>query len=51
MCVDYMNLNKAFPNDPFPLLRIDQVLDSTSGCKSLYFLDAYSGYHQITMKE
>ena len=26
MCVDYMGLNKACPNDPFPLPRIDQVL-------------------------
>ena len=24
---------------------------STSGCEILSFLDAYSGYHQITMKE
>ena len=51
MCVDYTNLNKACPKDPFPLPRIDQVIDSTSRCKTLYFLYAYSGYHQIAMKE
>ena len=51
MCVDYTGLNKACPKDPFPLPRIDQIVDSTSGCETLYFLDAYSGYHQITMKE
>ena len=51
MCVDYMGLNKACPKDPFPLPRIDQVVDSTSGCETLCFLDAYSGYHQITKKE
>ena len=51
MCVDYTSLNKVCPKDPFPLLRIDQVVDSTLGCETLYFLDAYSGYHQITMKE
>ena len=51
MCVDYMGLNKACPKDPFPLPCIDQVVDSTSGCETLCFLDAYSGYHQITMKE
>ena len=33
------------------MLRIDQIVDSTSGCEILSFLDAYSGYHQITMKE
>jgi hypothetical protein len=35
----------------FPLPRIDQVVESTLGCEPLSFLDAYSGYHQITMKE
>jgi hypothetical protein len=51
MGVDYMGLNKVCPKDPFPLPRIDQIVDSTSGCETLCFLDAYSGYHQITMKE
>jgi ribonuclease HI len=51
MCVDYTGLNKACPKDPFPLPRIDQVVDSTSGCEVLSFLDAYSGYHQIAMSE
>ena len=51
MCVDYTSLNKVCPKDPFPLPRIDQIIDSTSGCEILSFLDAYSGYHQIAMKE
>ena len=49
MCVDYTNLNKASPKDEYPLLRIDQIVDSTSGCELLCFLDAYLGYHQISM--
>jgi hypothetical protein len=28
--------------DPFPLPRIDQIIDSTTGCARLSFLDAYS---------
>jgi hypothetical protein len=51
MCVDYTGLNKACPKDPLPLPHIDQIVDSTSGCEALSFLNAYSGYHQITMKE
>ena len=47
MCVDYMGLNKTCPKDSFHLPRIDQVVDSTAGCETLSFLDAYSGYHQI----
>ena len=49
MCVDYTDLNKACPKDHFPLPRITQVIDSTAGCDLLCFLDAYSGYHQISM--
>jgi hypothetical protein len=51
MCVDYTSLNKACPKVLFPLPRIDQIVDSTAGCELLCFLDAYSGYHQIKMKE
>ena len=51
MCVDYTGLNKACPKDHFPLPCIDQIVDSTSGCEILSFLDAYSGYHRIAMKE
>jgi hypothetical protein len=49
MCIDYTNLNKACPKDPYPLPRIDQIMDSTSGCDLLSFLDAYYGFQQIQM--
>jgi hypothetical protein len=45
MCVDYTNLNKHCPKDPFGLPRIDEVIDSTAGCEHLSFQDCYSGYH------
>ena len=51
MCVDFTSLNKHCPKDHFPLPRIDQIIDSTAGCERLCFLDAYSGYNQIRMKE
>nr|CAN67118.1 hypothetical protein VITISV_035158 [Vitis vinifera] len=49
VCVNYTNLNNACPKDSFPLPRIDQIVDSTSGQWMLSFLDAFSGYHQIPM--
>ena len=49
LCIDFTDLNKACPKDPFPLPRIDQIVDSTAGCDLLCFLDAFSGYHQIKM--
>jgi hypothetical protein len=51
MCVDYTHLNKHCPKDHFGQPRIDQVVDSTAGCVLLCFLDCYSGYHQIALKE
>jgi hypothetical protein len=51
MCVDYTDLNKQCPKNPFGLPRVDQVIDSTAGCDLLCFLDCYSGYHQIAIKE
>lgn len=49
MCIDFTDLNKAFPKDCFPLSRIDQMVDATSGYELLTFMDAYSGYNQIKM--
>jgi hypothetical protein len=37
MSVDYTDLNKHCPKDPFGLPRIDQVVDSTAGCSVLLF--------------
>ena len=51
MCVDFKDLNKACPKDPFPLPRIDEIIDATARHDSLCFLNAYSGYHQIKMKK
>jgi hypothetical protein len=51
VCVDYTSLSKHCPKDPFPLPRIDQIIDSTSRCARLSFLDAYSGYNQIKLKK
>jgi hypothetical protein len=51
MCINYTSINKACSKHPFPLLCIDQIVDSTLGCEALSFLDAYSDYHQIRMKE
>ena len=51
MCIDFTDLNKACPNDSYPLPRIDQLVDSTVGHKLLSFMDALSRYNQIKMDE
>uniref|UniRef100_A0A2N9I3H5 Uncharacterized protein n=1 Tax=Fagus sylvatica TaxID=28930 RepID=A0A2N9I3H5_FAGSY len=49
VCIDFTDLNKACPKNPFPLPRIDQLVDLASGQARLSFLDAFQGYHQIPM--
>ena len=40
-CIDFTNLNKAYPKDNFSLPRIDQLVDATVGHELLSFMDAY----------
>ena len=49
MCVDFKDLNNACPKDNFPLPKIDQLIDSTTGHKLRTFMNAFSGYNQIQM--
>uniref|UniRef100_A0A2N9IQ60 Uncharacterized protein n=1 Tax=Fagus sylvatica TaxID=28930 RepID=A0A2N9IQ60_FAGSY len=51
VCVDFTDLNKACPKDPFPLPKIDQLVDSTAGHERMSFLDAFQGYHQIALRK
>ena len=51
ICVDFTGLNCAYPKDSFPLPRIDQLVDSTTGHELLTFMDTFSVYNQIRMNE
>lgn len=48
-CANFSDLNKACPKDSFPLLCIDQLVDTTTGHELFSFMDTYSGYNQIPM--
>jgi hypothetical protein len=50
MCIDFTELNKACPKDPYPLPRIDVTIDQAAGCDMLSLLDCFSGYHQVWMR-
>ena len=49
LCIDFTNINKACPKDSLPLPRIDLIVDATAGHELLSFMDAFSGYNQISM--
>ena len=49
VCVDFTDLNRACPKDPFLMPKIDRLVDATYGYPKIRFLDAFQGYHQIAL--
>ena len=47
--MDFTDLNKACPKDPFLMPKIDQLVDATVGHPRMSFLDVFQGYHQIPL--
>ena len=43
--------DRASPKDSYPLPQIDTLVDSSARHQLLSFIDAFSGYNQIKMKE
>ena len=48
-CVDFKNLNRAYPKDKFPHPNIDLLIDSTAGSAMFSFMDGFCGYNHIRM--
>ena len=49
MCVDYTNLNTTCSKDYFLLLKIDQLLGSSSSNRYLNFMDVSTSFDQLLM--
>ena len=49
ICVDFANLNKTCPKDPFLMSQINQLVDATISHPQMSFLDAFQGYRQIPL--
>ena len=47
LCVDYRRLNSVTRSDPFPLPRVDKLIDGLGNAKVISMLDVTRGYHQI----
>ena len=49
LCIDFTDINKACPKGSFPLPRVNLIVDATVGHELLSFMDAFSGYNQISI--
>ena len=47
LCADYRQLNSRTVATPFPIPRIDELLDKLKGSKYFTLIDLKSGYHHI----
>lgn len=49
ICIDFINLNKVFPKESFPLPMTDQIVDAKASHELLNFMDAYSHYNRMNV--
>jgi hypothetical protein len=51
VCIDFRNLNKATPEDEYPMPIANRLINNTSGQRVIISLDGNPGYNQIFMAE
>jgi hypothetical protein len=48
-CIDFKKLNVTTKKDPYSLPFTNEMLNIVARYETYYFLDGYSGYHQISI--
>nr|GEW62291.1 hypothetical protein [Tanacetum cinerariifolium] len=51
LCIDFTDINKAYPKENHPLHVTESKLENIHQHRFKYFLDAYKGYHQISITD
>ena len=49
VCVNYRDLNKAFPKDNYPTPFMNQIIDNCACSVIFSFMDGFSGYNHINI--
>ncbi len=50
-CIDYRSVNKVTVIDPYPVLRIDEIIDDIDNASYISTFDLTRGYWQIRLTE
>jgi hypothetical protein len=51
LCVDFRNLNRASEKDNYPVLSMEQLMQTISSSEMFSLLDGFSGYNQVLVSE
>ena len=51
MCIDFRKVNLVTKDDPFPLPRIEELIENLSVAKYITTLDLTKGYYQVPLEE
>ena len=51
MCVDFRKINLVTKDDPFPLPRIEELIENLAEAKFISTLDLTKGYYQVPLDE
>lgn len=51
ICIDFRDINKAYPKDGFLLPNIDILGDNTTGHEIFSLMDGFSSYNEIMIME
>lgn len=50
LCIDYQRLNRIMVSDPYPMPRIDDLLDGLGQAQFISTLDLMEGYWQVPVE-
>jgi transposase InsO family protein len=51
LCVDFREINKKLQHDPFPLPKIDQMIDQFGGAQFLSTGDLFWGFYHVKIRD
>lgn len=51
LCIDFRHINNITEKEPYPIPRINDLLDKLAGARTFSIIDATTGYYQLGLEE